>query len=299
MLWIDIRPGLSVGVARFLGMKRLQIGLTLAGFSLFAILLLRFVRVPFMDPYGNASNIAAFVVMGSVFLYLIKRFNLPSLQYFGLPRFSFASIFAILLSGAMCYLTIVTEDNEMKPWKIAVPGFFFLLSIGFGEEIVSRGFVYGVLKARSHTAAIFVSSLFFGLMHLNLYTGSDWDPWLAYWHVVSAFCFGFFACAIMIATRSIWVAALVHALMDFSVVFDKTPPKLVDIPPISYPFWDGLVSPVSDLLMIFLPGLLIFAVAAPRKIWVPRWFKSLAVRVAIKWKLVEESSDKPTLVGQY
>ena len=279
-------------------MKRLQIGLSLAGFSLFAILLLRYVRVPFTDPNGNASNIAAFVVMGLVFLFLIKRFKLPSLEYFGLPRISFASIFALVLSGAMCFLTITKDENELKPWKVAVPGILFLFSIGFGEEIVSRGFVFGVLKGRSQKAAIFVSSLFFGLMHLNLYTGSDWDPWLAYWHVASAFCFGFLACAIMIATRSIWVATLVHALMDWNIIFAKTPPKLEDLPPISYPFWDGLVSPFSDLLFVFFPGLLIFAVVAPRKIWIPRWIKSVGIRLAIKWKLVDESSDKPTLVGQ-
>jgi hypothetical protein len=87
----------------------------------------------------------------------------------------------------------------MKPWKVAVPGIIFLLSIGFGEEIVARGFIYGVLQRRSHKAAIFVSSLFF---------------------------------------------------------------------------------------------------AKPRKIWAPRWLKGIAIRLAVKWKLVDESSDKPALVGQ-
>jgi hypothetical protein len=75
-----------VGVASFAGMKRLQIGFSLAGFSFFAILLLRYVRVPFMDPSGSASNIAAFVVMGLVFLFFIKRFNLPTNSYFRLLR---------------------------------------------------------------------------------------------------------------------------------------------------------------------------------------------------------------------
>jgi len=241
-------------------MKRLQIGFSLAGFSFFAILLLRYVRVPFMDPSGSASNIAAFVVMGLVFLFFIKRFNLPSLQYFGLPRISPGSIFAMALSAAILISVISNEDNVMKPWKVAVPGIIFLLSIGFGEEIVARGFIYGVLKRRSHKAAIFVSSLFFGLMHLNLYTGSDWDPWLAYWHVI--------------------------------------PPKLADNPPTSYPFWEGLTSPFSDFLMILFPALLILYFSKPRKIWAPRWFKGFAIRLAIKWKLVDESSDKPALVGQ-
>jgi membrane protease YdiL (CAAX protease family) len=207
-------------------------------------------------------------------------------------------VLMILMTAAILISIISNEDNAMKPWKVAVPGIIFLLSIGFGEELVARGFIYGVLKRRSHKAAIFVSSFFFGLMHLNLYTGSDWDPWLAYWHVMSAFCFGFLMCAIMIATRSIWVAVLVHALMDWSVVFDKTPPKLADNPPISYPFWEGLTSPFSDFVMILFPALLILFFSKPRKIWVPRWLKGLAIRLAIKLKLVDESSDKPALVGQ-
>lgn len=279
-------------------MKRLQIGFSLVGFTFFAIFLLRYVRIPFMDPFGSASSITAFVVMGLVFLFFIKRFNLPSLQYFGLPRRSPGSIFAMAFSAAILISVLSNEDNVMKPWKIAVPGIIFLLSIGFGEELVARGFIYGVLQRRSHKEAIIVSSLFFGLMHLNLYTGSNWDPWLAYWHVMSAFCFGFLMCAIMIATHSIWVAVLVHALMNLSIIFDKDPPKLADNPPISYPFWEGLVSPVSDFLMLLLPALLILFFAKPHKIWAPRWFKDFAIRLAIKWKLVDESSDKSAPVGQ-
>ena len=289
----------SVALANFAGMKRLQIGLWLAGFTLFAILVLRVVRVPFMDPYGVVSNTTSFVVMGLIFLFFIYRFKLPSLEYFGLPRMTPGSIFAIVFAGAITFSSIVHDDNELKPWKVAVPGILFLLSIGFGEEIVSRGFVYGVLKKRSHKAAIFVSSLLFGLMHLNLYTGSDWDPWLAYWHVASAFCFGFFVCAVMVATQSIWVAVLVHALIDWSVVFDKTPPELADNPPISYPFWEGLTSPFTDFLMIFLPGLIIFFFAKPRKIWLPRKVKEFAENLAVRWKLVDEISDKPELIRQY
>lgn len=279
-------------------MKRLQIGLALTGFSVFAILLLRFVRVPFMDPGGDASNIASFVVMGAVFYFFIKIFKLPSLSYFRLPRLTPISGLALLIAGAQMYSTISHEDNEMKPWKVALPGIIFLFSIGFGEELVSRGFVYGVLKNRSHKAAVLVSSLFFGLMHLNLYTGTDWDPWLAYWHVASAFCFGFFMCALMVATQSIWVPMIVHAIFDWNVVFDKTPPILKDNPPISVSFWEGLVSPFSDFLFLFLPGLIVFGFMYHRRIWLPLWFKNLAFRIAVRWKLVDETQDKPQFVGQ-
>jgi len=280
-------------------MKRLQIGLALSGFTLFAILLLRFVRVPFTDASGIASNIASFVVMGLVFYFFIRRFKLPTNSYFQLPRKTPISFFALIVAGIVLAAAVNNDDNEMKPWKVAIPGIVFLLSIGFGEEMVSRGFVYGVLKRRSNKAAIFISSLFFGLMHLNLYTGNDWDPWLAYWHVASAFCFGFFMCALLIATESFWVPVIAHALFDWSIVFDKTPPVRKDIPPISFPFWEGLVFPFADLLFTFLPGALIFFFMKRRRIWAPRWLKKVALRIAIAWKLVDESKDKSELVGQY
>ncbi|MSY15080.1 MAG: hypothetical protein F2724_05410, partial [Actinobacteria bacterium] len=92
-------------------MKRLQIGLTLCAFSVFAILILRVVRVPFMDPNGNASAITAFVVMGLVFLYFIRLFKLPSLSYFALPRFTPVSIFALLIAGTNVYSSITNGEN--------------------------------------------------------------------------------------------------------------------------------------------------------------------------------------------
>jgi len=282
-----------------MGVKRIQIGLSLFGFSLFAIFLLRFVRVPFVDSAGYISGTSAFIVMGLVFLYFIKLFKLPSLTYFGPPRFTAVSILALVFAASLAISAITFEENELKPWKVAIPGILFLLSIGFGEEIVARGFLYGVLKERSHKAAILLSSLLFGLMHLNLYTGSNWDPWLAYWHIVSAFYFGFLMCAFMVATQSIWVPILAHALFDWNVVFDKTPPAGKDVPPISYPFWEGVASPFSDFLFIFTPGLIIFFFMKPRRIWAPLWFKVLALRLAVHWKLVDETEDKSELVGQY
>ena len=278
----------------------MQIGLSLSGFAAFSVLLLRLVRVPFTDPAGVASNISSYVVMGLIFFFFIKRFNLPSLALFRAPRFTPISGFALLIASAVLFSTISHDDNAIKPWKVTVPGILFLLAIGFGEEIVSRGFLYGVLKDRNHKAAIYVSSLFFGLMHLNLYAGSDWDPWLAYWHVASAFCFGYFMCALMVATQSIWVPIVAHALFDWSIVFDKTPPVREDLPPISFPFWEGLASPfISDFIFIFLPGLVIFFFMRRRRIWAPRWFKNFVLRIAIRFKLIDETQDKSKLVGQY
>ena len=103
----------------------------------------------------------------------------------------------------------------------------------------------------------------------------------------------------MVATQSIWVPILAHALFDWSVVFDKTPPVGKDVPPISYPFWEGVASPFMEFIFIFTPGLIIFFFMKRRRIWAPLWFKALALRLAVHWKLVDETEDKSELVGQY
>ena len=279
-----------MGFCNLLDVKKLRIGLALTGFSLFAILILRIVRIPFMDPNGNASGVAAFVVMGLIFLYFIKRFNLPTLAYFGLPTKTFASFIALVIASTTNISQIFKQENEMKPWKVAIPGFIFLLSVGFGEEMVSRGFVFGVLKARSLKAAIFISALLFGLMHLNLYVGHNWDPWLAYWHVASAFCFGVFICAVMVATQSIWVAVLFHALADWNLVFAKVSSSHKKVPPVSISFWEGLASPAGDVIFLLLPALLILFLHSKRRIWLPNFVRRAGKSVAERFKLLEDEA---------
>jgi membrane protease YdiL (CAAX protease family) len=58
-------------------------------------------------------------------------------------------------------------------------------------------------------------------MHLNRYFGDSWDAWKAYGHVVAAFGFGLLACALMIATKSIWVAVIFHTLANWDLAFPK------------------------------------------------------------------------------
>jgi hypothetical protein len=117
-------------------------------------------------------------------------------------------------------------------------------------------------------------------MHINRYWGSDWDPWLAYWHVVETFGFAVFACALMILTRSIWLVVIFHGLIDWSIVFDEyTPPDPNEVQ-WEPSMWQGLTSPLFNLGIFLFLAWLLFKI---EKGTVPRWVK----RLAIKWKLVE------------
>ena len=154
------------------------------------------------------------------------------------------------------------------------------LGIGISEEIFSRGLVFGMLRKYGERKAIVFSSVTFGLMHLNVYVGDNWDLWTAYDHVVSSACWGFLACSIMIATRSIWFVAVFHALVDWSIVFgvDDVATGSDETAPV-FTLWDNLVYPTVHLFVYIPAALLILRVN--RGGW-PKWME----KIAIRWKLV-------------
>ncbi|NDA45655.1 MAG: CPBP family intramembrane metalloprotease, partial [Actinobacteria bacterium] len=163
------------------------------------------------------------------------------------------TLFALLIAAIFIFGEIRTSDNERMSVLETVMGIIFLLSIGYSEEIFSRGFVYGALYKFGRRSAIFFSSLGFGLMHINRYWGSDWDAWLAYWHVVETFGFAIFACALMILTRSIWLVVVFHGLIDWSIVFDEYIPPDPNEVAWEPSMWEGLTSPLFNLaIFLFL-----------------------------------------------
>jgi uncharacterized protein len=261
-------------------MRNLRLGITLIGISVSTLLAGRLQPRSWLENIPYANSTLGNVLTG-LFFYLATYFlGLQSLTYFRLPRMSIKSLFALFIAGIFIVDEITSSDNVRMSTQETVMGIIFLLSIGCMEEIFSRAFIFGSLIRFGRKSAIFFSSLDFGLMHLNRYTGNDWDPWLAYWHVMDAIGFGIFVCALMILTRSIWVGVIFHALIDWSIVFDKyIPPEPKDNswkPSI----WGGLTAPLFNLIIfVGLAGLLL----AIDRGNVPNWVK----RLAFKWKLVD------------
>jgi hypothetical protein len=84
----------------------------------------------------------------------------------------------------------------------------------------------------------------------------------------------------MIVTRSIWLGVIFHALIDWSIVFDKYIPPDPNEVQWEPSMWEGLTSPLFNMVIFLLLAGLLFKI---EKGTVPRWVK----RLAIKWKLVE------------
>jgi membrane protease YdiL (CAAX protease family) len=277
-----------------MGMRTVRMWASLIGLScLLLVWLNKFPGHLIGDEYFQASILSYVgIALGSLLLMILV--GSQSFEYFRFPRIHFRTFVVILLLAPLILKYVTGDDIETKKLSIAIPGVMFLLMIGVGEEFFSRGFVFGVFRKYGQWRAIWASSFLFGLLHLNLYIGADWDPWQAYAHVWSTFSFGVLACAVMITTRSIWMSIILHALLDWGVVFTNVPLGT------RYPdwqmdsLWEGFTYPLFDSLgMIFFSWILlrINRGGAPR---IPRWAKWLA----IKFKLVHPPADKHLLIGE-
>lgn len=261
-------------------MRNLRTGIALIAFALVALLILRYVPGTWLSdvPYMNAT--IGYFVLGLSFLLLARFLKLSTLHYFALPVRNWKGAIAISIVGIGIYLELNRDNLITLDKKSTIFGILYLFSIGFGEELVSRIFTFGVLKRFGTKIAVFGSSILFGLMHLNLYVGQYWDPWLAYWHVMDTFAYGVLICALLIVTRSVWVVIIYHAFSDWGVVFTKDIPSNPKAPAISYPFWDGITSPFFNMFLSI--GLGLFLLWINRGVHIPKWCQ----RLALKFKLV-------------
>lgn len=228
--------------------------------------------------YMNST--LSFLIMALCGLILIRLFRLPTWTYFRLPQKSKLTFAALAVVAMVTVPPIFSVDRESKPLSMGLLAIFFLFSIGLAEEIFSRGFHYGYLQKYGRYLAVVVSSFIFGLMHLNRYIRDDWDSWRAYSHVVTAFGFGLLACALMIATKSIWVAVIFHALANWDLAFGRVGVSEVQEIVSGY-FLGRLLMPVIHLIFV---GALAFMLL---------WFSSgsglphMVQRMMVSLKLVE------------
>ena len=222
-------------------MKKLGDLIAVISFSIAA--LLNFHIFPEIFPNSDLNSIFQYGVMSATFIYFIWAYQLPTMRYFRMPAISMPSLFGLLIAFFYSFRGIQSSDGYHLALLPTISGVFYLYSIGLGEEVVSRGFVFGVLRKHGVAFALFFSSATFGLMHLNVYLGEDWSPVNAYWHCLSAAGFGFLAAAVMLATRSILPAIIMHALYDWPVIFS---PPVKEVKQSALPHFDPLWQTIKD-----------------------------------------------------
>lgn len=129
-------------------------------------------------------------------------------------------IIAILLSGFSSEITV-------KQYIVLL---FFVIAVGFNEEIYFRGIVYNLLLIKGSKTAIIFSSIIFGVLHLaNALNGKNLMYLIL--QMIFAFLVGFVLAEIVNISKSLWFIIIWHAIHDYiaSVTDEKLDTKAIVI----------------------------------------------------------------------
>lgn len=260
-------------------MKMLRMWLGLIILSLISILILNYSKV--LVPGERFDGTGSYAILGLFALAVMWWLRTPTLAYFARPVFGWKFAVAFVLMVNLIVVQIRGEDfSQVNPDKW-VRGVIFLIAVAVAEEIFSRGVVFGALARYGLTVAVIGSSLMFGLMHINSYIG-DFDPWPAYWHVVSAASFGIFACALMVVTRSIWMPIILHTFSNGGLLLRNAEQVQAERDAVtSVELFAGLIQPLPIVATFVIPSLVLFWLAAGMPL------HPTAHRLAVKWKLID------------
>lgn len=137
----------------------------------------------------------------------------------GLKKYGLAGILALVCSFLAFYIGLQPFDNEPTIWKVLIEGFIYYIGVGIIEELYVRGFLMNLIEKLFHGKknavlwAVVLSSVIFGVGHIFGALGS---PLLVIvckvvWTVGLGIYFG----AVYKKTNCLWVAIILHTVMDF------------------------------------------------------------------------------------
>jgi membrane protease YdiL (CAAX protease family) len=249
--------------------------------SVLAVVVLNFAGA--LIPGQAFDGTGSYMIMGVIVCAVMRWLRTSTMSYWAKPVFGWKFVVAAVLMGNL--IVVQLQDQDFSGLSVAtwIRGVIFLITVATAEEILSRGIAFGVLQRLGLFTAVLGSSLLFGVMHINPYLG-NFDPWQAYWHIVSAFSFGVFACALMVLTRSIWMPIIVHTFSNAGLLVQDAPTKADEAFRVSTPFLAGLFHPLPVLATFVIPALILFWLARDMPLH-PR-LQPLARR----WKLIESES---------
>ena len=221
--WGKLWAALGLGIASYL---------VLIAAEVVGVLAMQATEVDFNVVMASCELIAGAFALLFVFLLGGKHIARPQMAGMGeawvaaLWLFGANGIFvAIEIAGVALGTTSIdiAPDWPLRTLVLA------LLCIGVGllEESTMRGLcLNGLLVRMGRTrggvyGAIIISSLLFGLMHIDPLSGFD-DPLLIGQNLMKALqtgmC-GFLFAAILVKTRNLWAVATIHAANDFMLLF--------------------------------------------------------------------------------
>ena len=165
---------------------------------------------------------AVFAGMTAAILLFIRSSGRAA--YYGLQRpvlparrFLWYLPLAAIVSGNLWFGVALRDAAAQTALHLAV-----MLLIGILEELLFRGLLYRALEQKSETAAIVVSSLVFGLLHLLNLTGGTAQP-LVLLQTAFATALGFVFALILARGKSLIPCIAAHCAINITAVFtDQT-----------------------------------------------------------------------------
>ncbi len=174
--------------------------------------------IPFEIQYVMSSVLPYLFQTTAIFLFVrwykikgimaFKRPGIPSLLLM-IPLIAFIYPFVLFLSALVSYLfpsgTLNLSDSSVNSIKnLGIVGAIVLLAVvpAVFEELLCRGFIYGIFRNRSFISALLVSSISFALLHRNVE------------QAVYTFLFGMVLCVVREMTGSVFPGMLAHMLFN-------------------------------------------------------------------------------------
>jgi len=138
----------------------------------------------------------------------------------GKRQVNIVMILAAILFSMTIILLIIKEDKVTILYNL----FYYVFFIAFVEEFVIRGVCVYIIKDFSAIYRYFIPNFLFAFMHIFNY--SNWGSLTLTYvvHFTTSNLLGLFAVGCMFQflkekTGTLWIPILLHAIMDYSIVF--------------------------------------------------------------------------------
>lgn len=194
---------------------------------LIAMLIIQFAQYSFFDDQliSNMVNDTIFRFFGSiVFIFIIYTFGHKVLKFHRPVIKSLIVIIPALLISInnFPFIPFFSGNAEItKPIYTIIIFAITCISVGLFEELIFRGLILFFLLQKlpknreGLLLSIIISSALFGLMHLfNIFDGANIGATLL--QVMYSFAMGLVWAIIVLKTRNIWLAVILHSIYNFS-----------------------------------------------------------------------------------
>jgi membrane protease YdiL (CAAX protease family) len=161
----------------------------------------------------KVRSISSEIFQGTYALLLWRFLARRGFGYLKLPSLNWRNLIYFIPAVYEIYWALDPVYYAPATLKHLTYSSLVVLGIGFGEEMLCRGFAFNYLSRFGIFLGVLGSSIFFGLMHItNAIFGQSISSTIA--QIINAMGMGVLACGLMLATKSIWPAVLMHAIND-------------------------------------------------------------------------------------